>query len=137
MNNLKPPFIIVVDDDSDDFVILEDFMYSRWPYLKLIHYDDSAVFLQGIHEIEIPSLIVLDINMPKHNGFNVCEALKASSKWKDVPIVFLSTSDSMSHIERSKALGAYAYLVKPTTEEQWNAIAEAIKQASYSKLNRD
>jgi DNA-binding response OmpR family regulator len=130
MNNLKPPFIIVVDDDSDDFVILEDFMNSRWPYLKLIHYHDSAVFLKAIADIEIPSLVILDVNIPKHDGFNVCEALKASRKWKDVPIVFLSTSDSKSHIEKGKALGAYAYLVKPTTEEQWTAIAKAIHQAS-------
>jgi CheY-like chemotaxis protein len=137
MNDLKPPIIIVVDDDFDDFLILEDFMFSRWPNLNLVHYSDSAVFLEVIPTIDIPSIVVLDINMPKHNGFNVCEALKSSAKWKDVPIVFLSTSESKDHIERGKALGAYAYLVKPSTEEQWNAIAESILKVITSNAGSD
>jgi DNA-binding response OmpR family regulator len=130
MKDVTPPLVIVVDDDSDDVFFLREFVFSKWPHIELIHYNDSEDFLSAFESLpDLPSLVILDINMPKCDGFMVCKTLKNSNKWKDVPVVFLSTSDSKNYFLKTQSMGAYAYLVKPTTPEQWEGIGIAIQEA--------
>jgi DNA-binding response OmpR family regulator len=130
MKDLTPPLVIVVDDDSDDVFFLREFVFSKWPHIELIHFHDSEVFISTFENIPtLPSLVILDINMPKCDGFMVCKALKNSNKWKNVPVVFLSTSESKHYMGKTESLKAYAYLVKPSTEEQWERIGLAIQEA--------
>jgi DNA-binding response OmpR family regulator len=60
-----------------------------------------------------PDLILLDIRMPKLNGYQACETLKSTPYTRDIPIVFLSAFASESDIEMGLTLGAEEYLTKP------------------------
>ncbi len=60
-----------------------------------------------------PDLIILDVNMPKMNGFEVLEHLKKDSKTRDIPVIMLTTRASQEDIEEGMALDADQYVPKP------------------------
>jgi chemotaxis family two-component system response regulator Rcp1 len=60
-----------------------------------------------------PDLIILDLNLPKKNGFEVLEQIKTNPSLKSIPVVVLSTSDSEEHIYKSYNLNANCYITKP------------------------
>ncbi|SDC29592.1 Response regulator receiver domain-containing protein [Candidatus Frackibacter sp. WG11] len=60
-----------------------------------------------------PDLVLLDILIPKMNGYLVCEALREDDKTKDIPIVMLSAKAEEKDIKKAMKLGADDYLVKP------------------------
>lgn len=61
---------------------------------------------------KIPDLILLDILLPKLDGFSVLEKLKADKTTKDIPVIMLTNLGQRDDVERAKALGAVDYLIK-------------------------
>ena len=62
---------------------------------------------------ETPNLIILDLMIPKINGFEVCRMLKFDDKYKDIPVVILSALDQQQDREKAIENGADAYFIKP------------------------
>ena len=96
MDRLPQKLIYVIDDDEDDFQILRDTILTKWPTVALEHFPDPEVFLITREFRKCPDLVVLDINMPKINGFEVIKALKNDESWTQVPVIFLSTSITLN-----------------------------------------
>lgn len=100
--------VLVVDDNPANIDIL----------LELLHaYDVRAVLsgesaLEAVHE-ELPELILLDISLPGIDGFEVCRRLKASSRTKDIPVIFLSASTDDASITKGFEIGGIDYVTKP------------------------
>ncbi len=61
---------------------------------------------------EIPNLILLDLNLPKMNGFEVLEALKKDENTKDIPVIVLTNYAQKDDIDKCLDLGADSYLIK-------------------------
>ena len=109
--------ILLADDDEDDKLIIQDAMESLGAGDVMMFAND------GVHALEvldlnfstamIPSLIVLDLNMPKLNGTNTLQRLKSDDRFKHIPIIIYSTSVNPIEKERCLSLGADAYLTKP------------------------
>jgi DNA-binding response OmpR family regulator len=84
----------------------------------------------GVEAIELiktrhPDIILLDLIMPRKNGFEVLEDLKLDKSIKTVPIVILSNLGQESDVEKAKALGAADYLVK--SNYTMDAVVEKVK----------
>ena len=62
---------------------------------------------------ESPDLVILDIMMPRLDGYQACEQLKASDVTKDIPVIFLSAKAQQGDIEKGKSFGVADYLTKP------------------------
>ena len=60
-----------------------------------------------------PSLLILDVRMPKLNGYQVCEALRAGEETADMKVIMLSALVGSNDVERGLAAGADAYMAKP------------------------
>ena len=75
---------------------------------------------------ELPELILLDLILPKKDGFSVLEELKKDSATKDIPVLILSNLDRAEDIERATSLGAKSYLVK--TDYKLPEIVQKIKE---------
>jgi DNA-binding response OmpR family regulator len=65
---------------------------------------------------ERPDIVLLDLILPKQDGFKILEAVKADSETKHIPIVVLSNLETAENVERAIRLGATSYLVKPNYE---------------------
>ncbi|MEA2462242.1 MAG: hypothetical protein QOH90_2419, partial [Actinomycetota bacterium] len=79
-----------------------------------------------IAEAEHPDLILLDIMMPRMDGYEACKRLKATDSVKDIPVVFLSAKAQQEDIEEGTALGAAAYITKPFEPDQLVKVIESL-----------
>lgn len=82
-----------------------------------------------------PRVILLDLVLPKRNGFSVLEALKADEELKSIPVVVLSNLGEPGDIARGKALGAAGYIVKAhfTPTEVLNEVERILSESEASK----
>ncbi len=72
----------------------------------------------------LPDLILLDVRMPRMNGYEACEKIKADEKTKDIPVVFLSAKGQEAEVNTGLAVGAVEYILKPFAPDQ---LAEQVK----------
>lgn len=106
----KAPRILVVDDMPANVQLLVKMLTERG-------YDVHAVLsgelaLQAARE-SAPDLILLDINMPRMNGYEVCEQLKADTVLRDIPVIFISALDEQGDKVKAFRVGGVDYVTKP------------------------
>lgn len=101
--------ILVIEDDSVLQKTLLEFIADKG--FDVIGALDGE---EGVDKAfkENPDLILLDIILPKKNGYEVIEAVKAEDKTKNIPIVLLTNLGSLHDVEKALNLGATTYLVK-------------------------
>jgi putative two-component system response regulator len=107
--NKKNPKILVVDDAPENLMIMESILSKDYS-LKTIK--DSSEALEYAFA-NPPDLILLDIMMPKIDGFEFCRRLKANSKVADVPVIFITSKTDVADEERGFAVGASDFIHKP------------------------
>lgn len=73
------------------------------------------------------NVILLDLNMPGLSGLEVLEQLKQSTRYQNIPVIVLTTSDAPTDREQAYRLGASGFITKPTTQQGLSAIAEQIR----------
>ena len=118
---MKEPAIFLVDDDEDDIYLARLTFAAHFPEWTLTSFDDGQALIDyfATHpEKPLPNLIILDLNMPRLTGFETLIILKRHPKWKKVPVAILSTSSNVDDQTRSKAMGAFTFLVKPPTIDE-------------------
>src|SRR3954466_12614926 len=82
-----PPSILVVDDTSANLQVLTGMLKDRGYKVRPAPSGKLALLAA---QRDPPDLILLDINMPELNGYEVCERLKADDKLKGIPVIFIS-----------------------------------------------
>jgi CheY-like chemotaxis protein len=75
---------------------------------------------------DIPDLIVLDIRMPRMDGYEVCRQIKADNTLKHIPVVFLTAKGQETEMQAGYALGAAGYIIKPFAPDQLTERLQAI-----------
>lgn len=107
--------ILVVDDQLDNIRVLSSLLVSQG--YKVRKATSGLLALETV-QAEPPDLILLDINMPSMNGFEVCQQLKASEQTRSIPVIFLSAlSDSVEKVQAFQ-FGAVDYITKPFQTEE-------------------
>jgi DNA-binding response OmpR family regulator len=74
----------------------------------------------------IPSIIIMDLNLPKTDGKEILKDIKSLDAYKNVPLIVFSTSSSREDIEYAYSMGANKFITKPTTIAGWNETIESI-----------
>lgn len=69
-------------------------------------------------------LVVTDINMPDINGFELVSFVKNNEKYKNIPVIFVSTERNEEEINKGMSLGAFAYITKPFNTEEFHGIVK-------------
>ena len=97
MNHDKP-LVLLVDDDPDDLFLLHEAFENSAPNLTINEARDGVEALRQLNALHaksaLPSLIVLDINMPRMDGKETLVAIKANEKFSTIPVVVFSTSSN-------------------------------------------
>ena len=105
----KHPKILVVDDALENLMIMESILSDDYS-LKMI--TDSSEALEYAFA-NPPDLILLDVMMPKIDGFEICRRLKANPKLTDVPVIFITSKTDIEDEERGFSVGASDFIHKP------------------------
>lgn len=89
----------------------------------------------------LPDLILMDVRMPRMNGYEACEQIKTLPATKDIPIVFLSAKGQESEINMGLRLGAEAYILKPFAPDELidqvkDIMANVARRRQFSQPNR-
>lgn len=115
MKYYHQPYIMVVDDDPDDIDILSSSLKNKGVAVKSFLTGEQAMqYLKEDTEVNLmPSLIILDYNMPKNNGQEMLIWIKSNAVTSNIPVVMYSTYLSDVFQISLKNMGAFACLVKP------------------------
>jgi CheY-like chemotaxis protein len=120
--------ILLVEDNEDD-ILLEREALADAKLVNLMSVvrdgEEALAYLrcQGKYKnARTPGLILLDINMPKKNGFEVLNEIKADTALKHIPVVMLTTSDSEADIVKSYARGACSFITKPMDFDKFREV---------------
>jgi CheY-like chemotaxis protein len=109
---------LVVDDDPDLRFIVQSAIERSGLGLTVVTAKDAAEALVLV-EMERPDIVILDLAMPKIDGYEVCRRLKRAARTKALPILILSATGTPESITRAKDLGADDYVVKPFRREDF------------------
>ncbi len=113
---------ILLADDAKNVILVLKMSLEKAGYDVLVARDGLSALEKA--QSEEPDLILLDILMPKMNGFLVLEALRDEPKTINIPVVFISAKSEEKDKERAKLLGANDYLIKPIKQEELLAVVE-------------
>ncbi len=127
--------ILYVEDDDGAFFLAAMVLQEMAPEIQLLRASDGEQALAMLRnlapyqEVPKPDLVLLDLNLPAKNGFEVLSDLKRSESLRAIPVVIFSTSQSESDRSASLALGARDYVTKPSSFQRF---VEALKSACSS-----
>jgi two-component system, response regulator len=117
--------LLVEDTPSDEKLTLLAFKRCRVPH-EIVVVRDGAAALDRLFDVAhpLPTVVLLDLKLPKIDGLEVLRRVRAHPRTKLVPIVVLTASREVEDVERSYALGANAYVRKPV---EFAEFAETVK----------
>lgn len=128
--------ILLVEDNPDDAALALRALRSNRVANEVVHARDGADardYLFGIGDhvgrdvCEVPQLVLLDLKLPKLDGFEVLRRLRADPRTRFVPVVVLTSSDEEDDLVRSYGLGANSFIRKPVDFDEF---IEKIRQTS-------
>jgi DNA-binding response OmpR family regulator len=102
--------ILIVDDEPNILMSLE-FLMKKEGYRVFIARDGSEAF--DIIQSETPNVVLLDIMMPKVDGYQVCQFIKDSPIYNQIKVVFMSAKSKEADIQKGYDVGASLYIAKP------------------------
>lgn len=119
--------ILMADDDLEDMEMMEDVITAIEPKAVLHKVDSGKAAIDYLNSqpgSKLPCLIILDYNMPELKGSEVLEVIRKDNRYKGIPKVILSTSNTKAYIEECIRHGATEYFVKPHNLDDLTKIAK-------------
>ncbi|MBE9176161.1 hybrid sensor histidine kinase/response regulator [Synechocystis salina LEGE 06155] len=107
---MKVPSIMVVDDESDNFDVIETLLFDQGYELYYAANGQEAIESLEIYQ---PDLVLLDVMMPDMDGLEVCRRFKAMPRWKFVPIIMVTALTAKEQLSQSLEIGADDFMSKP------------------------
>jgi CheY-like chemotaxis protein len=130
------PTLLAAEDDEKDFLVLvhalrkanfETDLQRVCNGAEVIEYLAGDKAFADRESYPVPDLVLLDLKMPDLSGFDVLIWLRSHDKLKHLPAVIFSASDNPSDMQQARALGATAYLVKPTSYDGYPKVVQALR----------
>ncbi len=125
----KNNLILYADDDTDDRSWVSE-------ACKILNCSLNINFVENGRQVidylksqvtRLPSLIVLDLNMPEMDGRQTLQYLKSNPYYKEIPVAIVSTSGNKIDQEICKRLGASLYITKPNVHAEWQSIIRQLE----------
>jgi DNA-binding response OmpR family regulator len=107
--------VLVAEDEPDiRGLIVFSLQYAGYEVIEALN-GEAAIKLAVAEQ---PDLILLDVRMPKMNGYEACSVLKAQDSTRGIPVVFLSARGQETEIKQGLELGAEEYILKPFAPDE-------------------
>lgn len=120
--------ILIVDDDADDREIIRDAFESTADHSDYVFIENGDRLIEFLEskDAELPSLIMLDLNMPGKDGRETLKEIKAHKRFQQIPTIVFTTSSSVRDREIVYSLGANCFITKPDTFQKLTELTTAI-----------
>lgn len=131
----KPIVILMADDDADDRILTKDALEESRVLNDLRFVENGEELVDYLYQrgnysdpesAPRPSLILLDLNMPRKDGREALAEIKADPNLRRIPIVVMTTSQAEEDIFRSYDLGASSFITKPVTFDRLVELMKAL-----------
>ena len=130
---MKPIHILLVEDNEGDIFLVTEALEEGKIVNKISVTKDGKEAIDFLEKkgkyqnAERPDLILLDINLPKKNGFEVLEHIKSQKNLKQIPVIMLTTSSSEKDISMSYKNHANCFITKPVEVENFLKVVYSIE----------
>jgi two-component system alkaline phosphatase synthesis response regulator PhoP len=115
---------VLIADDEQNIVISLEFLLKREGFEVLVAGDgESALQMVAEHH---PDLVLLDVMMPKRNGYEVCQRMRERPEWRGIKIIMLSAKGRDVEVSKGVSLGADLYVTKPFSNAELVAQINAL-----------
>jgi len=138
--------ILLTDDDEDDREFFSNSVKKSQVQINLVSFENGERLLDylSLSPHPKPDGLLLDINMPRINGFECLKRIRESEAWKNLPIAMYTTSKSEDDINLAFSLGANRYICKPhhlkmlsdivdyvSNPNQWATVPKSVSEFVY------
>ena len=137
------PFVLLVEDSyNDELLARRAFKQCQLADRLVVAHDGvealDFLFCTGAHAMrdtkQLPAFVLLDLKLPKLNGFEVLRRVRNDERTRSLPVVILSSSDEEGDHAESRRLGANDYLRKPVVFQEF---VDAVRELSLCWLKDD
>lgn len=119
---MQKPFVLIAEDDKDDRFLLQTSFEESDVNCQMEFFDNgdqlmaylTDLITRNILDIHYPTFIMLDLNMPGKNGYEVLKEIKQHPRLKIIPVIVFSTTTDADSVNTCYGLGANSYIVKPS-----------------------
>jgi CheY-like chemotaxis protein len=134
----KPVQFLLVDDDAEDASIFKEVLRDVNPSIVFTAAADGhqALNILRRQNNNLPSIIFLDLNMPRMDGKECLTALKRDEQLKKIPVIMYTTSCQSKDIEETMQKGAVCFITKPTNLKELKSILSSISQNVNGNLEK-
>ena len=130
----QPVEILLVDDNEDDIIIIQE-VFADMKLVTIVNTvrdgEEALAYLQRkgkYKDARVPDLVLLDINMPKMNGYEVLERMKTDPGLQSLPVIMLTMSEREEDVVRAHESGACSFIHKSVGLDQFR---ERLKQYEH------
>ena len=128
--------VLLAEDDIDDQQIFLDFLKDRKDLQLMTVVENGVVLMETLETITedalLPDIIILDQNMPKRNGLQTLELLKAHERYAHIPVMVYSTYADHQLLSSCSKMGATAVYTKPITKAEYNKMLDAFLNMAFT-----
>lgn len=107
--------ILIIDDEKSIRILLKNYLQKDYEVIAKENGEEGMAWLQ---QGNLPDLIVADIQMPKMDGYEFIQNIRASGYFKEIPLIMLSGIESSSEKVKALKMGANDYVIKPFNPEE-------------------
>ena len=115
MSESNKNLVLVVDDDTNTVVALKSLLQDQ--DYKTVSAQNGARAMELLDDIK-PDLILLDVMMPKMNGYEFCQKVQSQPETKTIPIIFITGKSDREEMLKGLELGGVDYIIKPFNERE-------------------
>lgn len=136
-------YVVLADDDEDDRLLFTEAFNELKIKTQVATFENGVALMNALKHPDsaIPSILFLDLNMPKKSGLECLKEIKNNTKFKDMAIAIYSTSASEEDIENTFVAGANIYIKKPNAFEDLKKVLSDVVTINWqyytNSLNRD
>ena len=121
--------VLLIEDNEADVELMRQGLRGTGASINLLVIMDGREALNFLEAKKtLPGIIILDLNLPGVNGFDLLKALKSNADLREIPVVIFSTSSARRDIERAYQLAANGYVRKPADLDEFYQAVGAIKR---------
>jgi CheY-like chemotaxis protein len=134
-----PRSYLLVDDSPEDRLLAEEAFEQVCPACVLTCVESASAALALLRQLHfVPDVMLVDLNMPGMNGFQLLQVMKRDGRLAQIPVVILTTSNAQQDVERAYSLHASSYLVKSVNFDRFvQQLEKVLRYWQISRTRRD